>query len=189
MIGRDGTFNDDGRFHPLSSTPTRAARAAGYRPDGDLRLGDDGPPIPASGFTGSFLSAAGGCRENVPASTMSPQTRRRLRNVPVCAESSLRIVKYGFAGRDAVKIDYAGRHSTEPRRDGAYLFVLKPRKGPLTLTITFKDGAVCRSSYTDARTAHTVSSIVGDVAVNDVLRVAVTEFRLCRVKHRCGERE
>jgi hypothetical protein len=147
VIGRDGTL-DDGRFHPLSVDANQSGTCGGIPPDGDLRLGGDGPPIPASGFTGSFLSPAGGCRENVPRSTMSPQIRRRLRNVPVCAASSLRVVKYGFAGRDAVTIDYAGqRIRPKPGDNGAYLFVLKPRKGPLTLTITFKDGAVCRSRY------------------------------------------
>ncbi len=79
---------------------------------------------------------------------MSPSTRRKLRDVPVCAESSLRIVKYGFAGSDAVKIRYAGQTLIpNPGESGAYLFVLKPRKGPLTLSITFKDGTVCRSTF------------------------------------------
>jgi hypothetical protein len=79
---------------------------------------------------------------------MSPQTRRKLRDVPVCKDSSLRVVKYGFAGRDAVKIQYAGRTiKPDPDESGAYLFVLKPRKAPLTLKITYKDGTVCRSTY------------------------------------------
>jgi hypothetical protein len=148
VVGRDGTFGDDGRFHPLSSDANQSGTCGGVPSGGDLRLGSDGPPIPASGFTGSFLSAAGGCRENVPASTMSPQTRRKLRDVPVCADSSLRVVKYGFAGRDAVKLQYAGRTvRPNPDESGAYLFVLKPRKAPLTLRITYKDGTVCSTSY------------------------------------------
>ncbi|HWK25519.1 MAG TPA: hypothetical protein VNS09_03100 [Solirubrobacter sp.] len=148
VIGRDGTFNDDGRFHPLSPGANQSGTCGAWPPDGDLRMSTDEPPIPASGFTGGFLSAAGGCRENVPASTIPPQTRRKLRDVPVCQAASLRVVKYGFAGRDAVTIRYAGRTlHADPAQSGAYLFVLRPRKRPLTLTITYKDGTVCRSSY------------------------------------------
>ncbi len=148
VIGRDGTFDDDGRFHPLSIDANQSGVCGGIAPGGELRLGGDGPPIPASGFTGSFLSAAGGCRENVPKSSMSPQTRRKLRDVPVCKASSLRVVKYGFAGRDAVKLSYAGQTvRPSPEESGAYLFVLKPRKRPLTLTITYRDGTVCRTTY------------------------------------------
>jgi hypothetical protein len=147
VIGRDGTFTDDGKFHPLSAGANQSGICGGVG-TGDLQLAGDGPPIPASGFTGSFLSAAGGCRENVPANTMSPQTRRKLRDVPVCKDSSLRVVKYGFAGREATNIEYGGKTLTpDPRESGAYLFVLTPRNHPLTLKITYRDGTVCRSTY------------------------------------------
>lgn len=148
VIGRDGTFNDDGRFHPLSVNANQGGVCGGMPPGGDLRLASDGPPIPASGFTGSFLSPAGGCRERVAKGTMSPQTRRKLRRVPVCKAGSLRMVKYGFAGRDAIKIEYAGRSlRANPDESGAYLFVLRPRRGPLTLRVTYRDGTVCRTSF------------------------------------------
>jgi hypothetical protein len=150
VIGRDGTFDNDGRFHPLSVDANQSGVCGGLSPSGDLRLHHDGPPIPASGFTGSFLSPAGGCREHVanPNASMSPQTRRKLKNVPVCKPSSLRTVKYGFAGRDAVKIQYAGQTMRpDPDQGGAYLFVLKPRRAALTLRITYKDGTVCRTGY------------------------------------------
>lgn len=78
---------------------------------------------------------------------MSPQTRRKLRDVPVCRASSLRVVKYGFAGRRAVEVEYGGRRiKVSPDESGAYLFVLKPRKDKLTLTIKYDDGTICRSS-------------------------------------------
>jgi hypothetical protein len=150
VIGRDGTFDDDGKFHPLSVDANQGGICGGIPPGGELRMESDGPPIPASGFTGSFLSAAGGCREHVanPKATMSPQTRRKLRNVPVCKASSLRVVKYGFAGRDAVRISYAGRTvRPDPAESGAYLFVLKPRQRPLTLTVTYRNGTVCRTTF------------------------------------------
>jgi hypothetical protein len=79
---------------------------------------------------------------------MPPETRRELRDVPVCKASSLRVVKYGFAGLDAVRIEYAGRTiRPDPKLSGAYLFVLKPPGRPLTLTVTYKDGTTCRSTY------------------------------------------
>jgi hypothetical protein len=147
VIGRDGTFDDDGRFHPLSFDANQSGSCSGVGPGGELRMEREGPPIPASGFTGSFLSAAGGCREHVanPKATMSKQTRRKLRNVPVCKADSRRVVKYGFAGRDAVKVSYGGQTlRTRRGESGAYLFVLRPRKGPLTLAITDRDGSVSR---------------------------------------------
>ena len=148
VIGRDGAFDDDGRFHPLAPDSNQSGDCGGMPPGGDLRLGGGGPPIPASGYTGGFLGPAGGCREDVPLSTMSPRTRRELRDVPVCAKSSLRVVKYGFAGRDAVDIRYAGqRLKPDPDESGAFLFVLKPTGRPLTLTVTYADGHVCRSTF------------------------------------------
>jgi hypothetical protein len=147
VIGRDETFNNDGRFHRLGVDANQSGDCGGVAPGGDLRLHHDEPPIPASGFTGSFLSPAGGCRENVPDSTMSPETRRRLRDVPKCQASSLRIVRYGLAGRDAAKVEYGGQTlRTDPNESGAYLFVLTPPRKKPTLRITLKDGYVCRFS-------------------------------------------
>jgi hypothetical protein len=145
VIGRDETFNNDGRFHPLGVDANQSSDCGGVAPGGDLRVHHDEPPIPASGFTGSFLSPAGGCRENVPESTMSPETRRQLRDVPKCKLSSLRIVKYGLAGPDAAKVEYGG-HTLRPDPDqsGAYLFVLRPTHKKPTLRITLNDGYVCQ---------------------------------------------
>jgi hypothetical protein len=103
------------------------------------------PPVAASGYTGSFSSAVGGCRERVPASSMSRQTRRRLRHVPVCAAASLRTLRYGLAGREATKVVVtAGRRRLvqTPGPGGAYLFVL-PATSRLSLKVTYRDGTVC----------------------------------------------
>jgi hypothetical protein len=148
VLGRDGTFNDDGRFHPLTPGSNQSGSCGGVGPGAELRLGGDGPPIPASGYTGGFTGPAGGCRENVPDNTIPPATLRELRDVPKCADSSLRIVKYGLAGRDVVKIEYAGRTITpDPHESGAYLFVLRPTSRPLTLKLTHADGTVCESTF------------------------------------------
>jgi hypothetical protein len=149
VIGRDGTFDDDGRFHPLSANSNQSGSCGGVGPRrGELHLGGDGPPIPASGYTGGFDGPAGGCRENVPDNTIPPATLRRLRDVPKCKDSSLRVVKYGLAGPDVVKIEYAGRVlKPDPRESGAYLFVLRPTGRPLTLKLTRSDGSVCESTF------------------------------------------
>jgi hypothetical protein len=149
IVGRDGAFDDDGRFHPLAPDSNQGGNCGGIPPDGELRgLGGDQPPIPASGYTGDVLGTVGGCREDVPLDTMSPANRRLYRDIPVCTPRNLRVVKFGFAGRDATRIEYAGRSvRPDPKLSGAYLFVLPATSRPLTLTITYADGQVCRSTY------------------------------------------
>jgi hypothetical protein len=145
IIGRDGSFNDDGRFHPLSPDADQGQTCGGTARNGQAYLATLDPPVPASGYTGSFSSAVGGCRERVPASSMSPQTRRRLRHVPVCAAASLRALRYGLAGREATKVVVAVGHqrvAQTPGPGGAYLFVL-PATSRFSLDVTYRDGTVC----------------------------------------------
>lgn len=95
VLGRDGVFNDDGQFHPLQATSEQALTCSGHRDDGTYTSASDGPPIPASGYAGRPGTSIGGCREPVDLNgpTVSEQTRQRLRDVPVCAAASMRIVK------------------------------------------------------------------------------------------------
>lgn len=156
IIGRDGAFNNDGRFHPLSPSADQSEVCGGTTPGGQLFAASSGPPIPASAYTGSFSSAVGGCRENIPDESMSAHTRRALAHVPVCARNSLRIVKFGFAGREAKQVEYSNRlvrvrQTPDPETSGAYLFVLTPAaagREPLVLTVTYRDGTVCRDDQT-----------------------------------------
>lgn len=151
VLGRDGAFGDDGRFHPLAPGSQSSYACGGRTASGALVLTSESPPIPASGYTGAPGTRIGGCREPVDLDgpTVSPQTRRRLRGVPPCTAAGLRRVVAGFAGPQAVAatIDL-GRGRTRTQRlglDGAYLFVL-PVLGTRrpTLTLTTRDGAVCR---------------------------------------------
>jgi hypothetical protein len=76
---------------------------------------------------------------------MSPQTRRRLRHVPVCAAASLRTLRYGLAGRQATKVVLTAGHrrlSQRPGPGGAYLFVVLATSS-LSLDVTYRDGTVC----------------------------------------------
>ena len=152
VVGRDGVFADDGRFHALQPRSSAFKLCGSVSSGGLLYLSGDGPPVPASGYTGAPGPPVGGCREDVPASTMSRQTRRRVRDIPVCDRRGLRIVKFGFAGPLAIEITYGNRRWTRTirparRESGAYIFVLRPRDaaggGELTLTTTHSDGTVC----------------------------------------------
>lgn len=152
VVGRDGVFGDDGRFHPLQTRSSSSTSCGSVLPDGTRFRSGDGPTVPASGYSGAPGPPVGGCREDVPASTMSPQTRRRLRDVPVCDRRGQRIVKWGFAGPTAVRITYGNdrwSRTIRPERgdSGAYIFVLRPQDasggGELVLTTVLRDGTRC----------------------------------------------
>jgi hypothetical protein len=151
VLGRDGVFGDDGRFHPLMDRSSQSGMCGTLSKDGQLMINGYGPPIPASGYTGINRPPIGGCIEHrLTRWNSSPQTRRRLRGIPVCDPAGKRIVRYGFAGRLATRATLANdevRLTTTPGESGAYLFVLKPSvagKQPLRLTVTYRDGTVCR---------------------------------------------
>jgi hypothetical protein len=139
VVGRDGVFHDDGQFHvvsPRTLNETVCGRGTGP-------LGSLGPAIPASGYTGPPGLEIGGCRErvNLDGPTVSPQTRRRLRDVPECPESSLRQVVAGVGGSAArhatVTADGIRRSQALHAADhGAYLFVLRGDASRPTLRLT-----------------------------------------------------
>lgn len=151
IVGRDGAFGNDGRFHPLRPGAQTSNSCAGASPDGGFRLFRSGPPIPASGFTGAPGGAIGGCRERVDLDgpTVSPQTRRKLRGVPICEKRSLRTIVSGFAGPDAktAAITFDGRRTVldlRPEDDGAFLFVLPGSATRPDVTITASNGTDCK---------------------------------------------
>jgi hypothetical protein len=151
VVGRDGVFGDDGRFHELSPAAQSSGTCGGRAKDGTFTSFSLMPPIPASGYTGAPGTSIGGCRERVDLDgpTVSPQTRRKLRGVPECAVASLRRVVAGFAGPSAASATltapgYRKTLTLDPK-DGAYLFVVPSASTePPQLTITNRDGTVCR---------------------------------------------
>lgn len=152
VIGRDGAFQNDGRFHALVAGSDFSGGCSGTAAPNSHGFVQSfsGPLVPASGYSGAPGGRIGGCRErvNLDGPTVSPQTRRKLRNVPICATASLRRVVSGYAGRDAqsVTIRWADQQRVQQVRtadDGAYLFVL-PRSVPRpTVEITLRDGTTC----------------------------------------------
>ena len=152
VVGRDGVFANDGRFHALSPAAQSSGTCSGGSQTGALVSISSGPPIPASGYTGPAGTAIGGCRErvNLDGPTVSPQTRRKLRGVPQCATTALRQVVAGFAGPHAKLVTLTvGRYRKTLRvlakQNGAYIFVTRPSADQRPqLTITDRNGRTCR---------------------------------------------
>jgi hypothetical protein len=161
VVGRDGVFANDGRFHALSPAAQSSGTCAGRGPSGSFVSMTSGPPIPASGYTGPAGTAIGGCRErvNLNGPTVSAQTRRKLRGVQACATTGLRHVVAGFAGPRATSVTLAaGRYRKTlrvlPSENGAYIFVLRPQTGHRPeLTIVDRRGRSCHPFATPASDA------------------------------------
>jgi len=119
-LGQDGSYGNDGRFHPLAATqnfPCDRTDASGH-----LFVDVFEREVVASGASGEH---GPGCVPNQPPGGVPrPQP---LRHVPTCPRRDLRNVAYGVLGPDAVNITYtiAGRQRTVPTGpDGAYIVVL-----------------------------------------------------------------
>lgn len=153
VVGRAHLFGDDGRFHRLPAGASSTGGCGGGEPSGQLLMTKGGGIEASSGYTGAVTTAIGGCRTYGPPNraVSSPQTRRKLRNVPQCAIADRRIVKYGFAGRQATKVRFANdglNLSTTPGDDGSWIFVIRPQDaGPQTMRITvnYRNGVICPS--------------------------------------------
>jgi len=152
VVGRDDVFGNDGRFHPLAPAAQSSGVCGGRTRDGAFISFSSVPPIPASGYTGAPGTSIGGCRErvNLNGPTVSPQTRRKLRDVPQCSIAGLRRVIAGFAGPRAATatLTTAGFQKALKLRsadNGAYLFVARSSsRAPIRLSITDRDGHVCQ---------------------------------------------
>lgn len=153
VVGRDHLFGDDGRFHPLPPDGSFTGSCGGSFAGGQLLMTKGGGRVPASGYTGDPSTKIGGCRAYGPPrpAVSSAVVRRKLEKIPRCDPAGLRILKYGFAGREAVNVrvrnDRVDRSAT-PSEDGAWLFVLRREdvgSQPLGVTATYRDGTVCRS--------------------------------------------
>lgn len=161
VVGRDGVFHNDGRFHHLSPASQAGSMCGGRARDGSLVLLGFGPPIPASGYTGAPGTPIGGCRErvNLDGPTVSMQTRRKLNDVPQCARSGLRQVIAGFAGPRAATVTLiAAKYRKTVRVDatesGAFLFVHRSTSTkPPHLRITDRTGRTC-DAFARSQTAN-----------------------------------
>jgi len=132
VLGQDGAFSNDGRFHPLSRNYEGPLNCDAADANGNAFINDIDNDIPASGYNrGCRLSTKtllAGLPPQAPAAVRRALTKTRAR-VPVCPTRDLRNVYFGLLGPDAVSVTYAtptGQlHSTPTTGpDGAYVIVL-----------------------------------------------------------------
>ena len=142
VIGQNGVFNDDGRFHPLGPMSGSLACQT-VDAQGNTVFSVSMSAVPASGGLGGLVGIdVGGCSGKP------------------CPPGDLRGVYYGFVGPDAESITYDGddgaQHVMRPLAPyGAYLIVRRvtdtsdtgfsvgPDPGPVVRKVTFRDGRSC----------------------------------------------
>ncbi len=116
VLGRDGAFDDDGAFHPLSMDYLDGSGCATEDAHGDAFVNEQLHGMPAGALLGDQRHVSGGCY------TAELPSRS-------CPASDLRDIYYGLLGPDAMSITHVtptGGVATTPTagRDGAYLIVL-----------------------------------------------------------------
>ena len=144
VIGQDGAWGNDHRFHPISP---------------NAYTGQSCSPTDAAGHAINNVAVNGGgaiASANVPWGTgaqgggCGANTGRRPQ--PACPPQDLRNLNYGLLGPDAVSIDFVGaggRRYTEPTNapDGAYLIVTHPaRKAPPASTTAQAEAAAAAAA-------------------------------------------
>jgi hypothetical protein len=162
VLGQDGAFADDGRFHPLTRN----------------YLGDVAAPFACGALDAHGHAFASVAMNGVPASgLLQPSATQpgclahrdhgplgaRQKKIPICPRKDWRLVYYGMAGPEAKSVTYAAggeRLRTVPTvgEQGAYLIVLKASihlrglaqytsldsAGAGLVRVTYRDGSVCR---------------------------------------------
>jgi hypothetical protein len=132
VLGEDGLFRDDGRFHPLPAAVNTPSPFC-FPPDanGNLFVSTEYAPLPASGYGLKFafqgrqaaIAPPGGCSDG------SINTTQKLL---VCPAADERAIFFGMLGPHAAAITYtsAGRRRTVATgTGGAYVVALPASKG------------------------------------------------------------
>ncbi len=117
VLGKDGAFHDDGRFHPLS---VDYLEDGGFNcgtedANGNAFLNEEAFGVPADGLKNGEGEVSGGCYGPRPSTQQCPPSERRN-------------ISYGLLGPDATSITYQGAGGTGQTMategpDGAYLVV------------------------------------------------------------------
>jgi hypothetical protein len=171
VIGEDGAFGNDGRFHELPAAGlANGGQCASLDANGRLFYTVSASGVPASGWQGQ-----GSCVSRLPpgASITPPPVSG------YCRAGDLRNLNYGLLGPDATSVSYTldgQQHTIKPALpDGAYLIVqrgsrpptlharyvlgggtvasIMPRSwsSPIT-SIAYRNGTVCRIAATQPGT-------------------------------------
>jgi hypothetical protein len=116
VLGRNGAFNDDGAFHPLSPTFMEGPGCGTEDARGDAFVNEQLHGLPLSALLDDQLHTHGGCY-------------RSRRSATACPPGALRDVYFGLLGPDAASVTHvtpSGGTAVTPTAgpDGAYLIVL-----------------------------------------------------------------
>ncbi len=110
VIGQDGAFSNDGRFHPIAPSTTLAARCVQNDSAGHAYLDIVNEAQPANGVVPTVVSAR----------------RPALCPAAICPQRDLRIVQYGLLGPGTASITYklpSGLYTSATGAAGAFLIV------------------------------------------------------------------
>jgi hypothetical protein len=148
VIGEDGTFNNDGRFHPFTRyvlSPLCAQTDA----NNNAFITVNDITIPASGNDQNLVHS--GCRSPVPGARVGPAN--------ACRAVDERQLEYGLLGPEAVSVTYrAGGHILRVRTGiGGAFIVVGPRANVkdggaisdqlmpgMVTAVTYRNGSTCR---------------------------------------------
>jgi hypothetical protein len=157
VLGQDGAFGNDRRFHPLTVDYLRASSVVGPFPCGTLDAnGHAFAQVYMRGATASGLVVP---TSTQPGCTAGPARRHHGRVIPTCPGRDWRAVTAGMAGPDAVSVTYRTAHGRRTVRtvgeQGAFLIVQRlsakarnlgsfsPDSAGPVVRITYKDGTSC----------------------------------------------
>lgn len=123
VLGQDGAFRDDGRFHPVSTNVFGDLGCATIDGHGHAFVNVALQNQPTSALAG--LGEAGGSGGCEPAELIHSQRRRR----PGCPQADMREIYFGLLGPDARSVTYrvpggGQRTAATVGTQGAYLIVL-----------------------------------------------------------------
>lgn len=155
VLGQDGSFDNDGRFHEL---PPGVSERRDCQP-----LDAAGNSFVAISYQGLPASGAGGDCSVRPTPADPTGTGTQPAKTPLCAKDSLRILFYGTLGPEATSVTYldengAVKSTPTSGRQGAYLVVLRPSAkrpakgyyvpapspGSGLRSVRYRDGGECR---------------------------------------------
>jgi hypothetical protein len=157
LLGQDGAFSNDGRFHELPPSVLSLANCQQLDGAGNIFLAISYQGMPASALDRGCTTRA------VPPLPKAISVPSRSAPLPICPASDERILYYGTLGPQGKSITYKdrqGRHVTVPVQgpSGAYLVVLRPAKGQTPrgglvssstprsglISVQYRDGTVCQ---------------------------------------------
>ncbi len=166
VLGTDGAFHDDGRFHPLSIDflEMGSSNCGTEDANGDAFLNEEAFAVPAAGLIRGEGETSGGC--------YAPE-----RAIQKCPSSDRRNVYYGLLGPDATSIAYLGADGKEHTmatagRDGAYLVVLPHIASPC-----LRGSAECSGHGGSRELVRSASGETGGPTLNALGVVRLVSYR------------